>query len=290
MMEIRAKRRLKLNDGEEMPLNLLNLNSQIILDSHIERNTKGIYRFIYRNCFILPIVFLLFIISSNSLGQSRVNASDKQKGQLINDSLVGIIFSRKPSLSIAVLRNDNTGETLIYKQDDNISGLVIKQIHKNKIILQDGESSIQLFLENGITSEPTNESQAEVKNHESVNLKEHSSWNSLENSKLYREEYFSFETSKAIMNEWPHIISETRFEHFYEGGKLKGYRITQLPLRSTISEVGILENDIIYMINGIEVADITDFAQFIEKCRNSNQIKVRVKRENLIYSLIFVVR
>ena len=114
--------------------------------------------------------------------------------------------------------------------------------------------------------------------------------NSEINTKPSREYYISFETTRAIINEWPYIQREARYSPNLEEGSARGFRITRLPQKSILSEIGILENDVINKINGISINDSTNLIQLMNKCRSSDQIKVEIEREDLFLSLIFILR
>ena len=256
----------------------------------LEINFIGYLKSMFKRFLILPIVLGIFFSSSNSFSYSRSVTFKEQKKQLIDHSLIGIVISKKTSSSVAVLRNEKSGETRIYRQGDDILGLVITHIHKDRIILQDSEYAFQIFLEHGFSDRVSSEYQAFKEGNESVITKEYSPLNSFKQYKSSREEFISFEATKIIINEWPYIQRETRFTPYREEGRVRGFRITRLPQNSILSEIGIQENDVINEINGIAINDSTNLIQLMNKSGNSDQIKVGIERDNLIFSLIFILR
>lgn len=259
-------------------------------DKLLEINFIGHLKSIFQKCLFFIIVLGIFFSSSNSFCYSSNVAFKEQGKQLNNHSLIGILISKTPSSSMAVLRHEETGETKIYRMSDDIFGFVITHIFSNRIILQKRDKSIQIFLENGFSNGIPSEHQMNKERNESANTKEYPNMSGSEIDKSLREEYISFETTKIILNEWPHIQREARFTPYREEGKVKGFKITRLPQKSILSEIGILENDVINEINGMAIDDSTDLIQLMNKCRNSDQIKVKIERDDLILSLIFVLR
>jgi len=244
----------------------------------------------FKKCLILPIVLGIFFSFSNSFSYSRIVAFKEQKKQLMDHSLIGIVISKKTSSSVAVLRHEETGETRIYRHGDDILGLVITHILRDRIILQDSEYTFQIFLEHGFSDGTSSEYQAFEEGKESVNTKEYSPLNNPKQYKSSREKFISFEATKIIINEWPYIQRETRFTPYREEGMVRGFRITRLPQNSILSEIGIQENDVINEINDIVINDSTNLIQLMNKFGNSDQIKVGIVRDNLIFSLIFILR
>lgn len=259
-------------------------------DKFLEIGFIGYLKLKLKKCLVLPLILGIFFSSSTSFSYSSTVAFNEQEKQLNNYSLIGILISKTPSSSMVVLRHEETGKTRIYRHGDDISGLLITQILKDRIILQNSEYTFQIFLEHGFSNGTSSEFHTLKEGNESIDPKEHSLLNSPIKYTPSREIFVSFGTTQAIINEWPHIQREIRYTPYREEGKVRGFRITRLPQQSILSEIGILENDVINEINGISINDSTDLIQLMNKCRSSDQIKVEIEREDLFLSLIFILR
>lgn len=77
------------------------------------------------------------------------------------------------------------------------------------------------------------------------------------NNNLTKREFVRSEVERRVKRELPLIIKETKVVPNHIEGKISGFRITNLPKKSIISEIGIYKNDVIKEINDIELNDLS---------------------------------
>ena len=110
------------------------------------------------------------------------------------------------------------------------------------------------------------------------------------NNNLVKMEFDRSEVERRIETEWPLIAKETRFIPNLIKGKTSGFKITKLPEKSILSEVGIYKNDVIKEINGIELNNVETLFQLYNKFKGGNQFEVTVERDGKLLRLLYTLR
>jgi hypothetical protein len=106
------------------------------------RGTHKIKFYIFMGLFFSGISYLM-PDSSESLSPTSPKKNEKQIPAL---NLLGVIVSENASFSLAVLKDKSIDEVVIVKMGENISGLELINVFKNRIILQKKNETFQIFL------------------------------------------------------------------------------------------------------------------------------------------------
>ncbi len=240
--------------------------------------------------FIFFILFEFLLLIPNSFSSPQVAVSKENKDRLPSVSLVGVMVSKKPSSSIAVLKNEKTGKTKVLTIGESILGLKLIDVFENRIILERDEKSFQIFLgRSNLTSiaEKLQESPSRVS---VIEQKENLLRSDQLNKNIVKREFNRAEVEKRIENEWPSIVRETRFIPNHVNGKISGFKITNFPKNSILSEIGIRENDVIKEVDGTEINDFPTIFELFNKFREKNRFEVIIERDGQLIRILYVLK
>lgn len=238
--------------------------------------------------FFLCIGFLFSAPSSFSI--QNIPSSEEYRIQLPPLSLIGVIISEGTYPSVAILKNERTGKTIILTEGESIYGLELIQVIKNRIILQKDKKTFRIFLGSGRLTIMDEKLQNAPSETSPTNKKGELSAGNQSNKSTIKKEFNRSEVEKRIENEWPTIIKDTRFVPNIVNGEISGFKITRLPVNSILSEIGIHKNDIIKEINGIKLNDAGNVLGLYNEFKDENQFEVHVERDGKLLRLIYILK
>ena len=249
-----------------------------------------------RMCFFKKVSFYSIVLSSflflnsSSFSFPEIPTSKEHENHSLSLSLIGVIVSKGTSSSIAILRNENTGKTIMLTIGENIFNLILTHVFENRIILQKNEISFQIFLgkSNLISADKKIQkypSEINVTDQRTNFLKS----NQLNNN-LTRREFIRSEIERKVAMEWPVIIKETRFVANHVNGEISGFKITNLPEKSILSETGILKNDVIKEVNGIKLKDMKTLFLLYDKFKDENRFEVLIERNKKLFRQLYILK
>lgn len=248
---------------------------------------------IFKKASFYLIFFILFeflFLTTSSFSFQMIPDPEKQEEPLPSLSLIGVVISKDTYSSLAILKNDQTGKTNMVRTGESFLGMKLIQVLENRIILQKNEKTFQIFLGRGnITyiEEKLQNNQDEVSRAE---RKEDLSIGNQLNKNLITKEFNRAEIERRIEAEWEMIMKESRFTPNLVKGKISGFKITKLPTRSILSDIGIHKNDIIKEINGIELNDVEKLFTLYNKFKDETQFEVSVERNGKLIRLFYILK
>lgn len=238
------------------------------------------------------ILFLLFgfFIISNSWGIQRAVPAQKQGGRLPQLSLVGVIVSKNVSASVAIIKNEQTGQIQMLSVGEKILDLTLSQVLENHIVLTRGEETYRIFLGRGritrtqappqkkpeVTPPPAPEKKLDEPRRPE--------------SDVIRMEFNRAEMERRLEEELPLIMQEARFVPNMVNGRVSGFRITGLPSKSIISQVGIRRNDIVKKINDVELDSVEGMLDLYMKFKDENRFEVTIERSGKTIRILYILR
>jgi len=236
-----------------------------------------LWKAVFRVFPCLPFI-LSFLLTPGASGHQTLSPPNKQESILTELVLLGVIVSANPSSSLAILKNGRTGQMIFLKSGENIGGLKLAHIYKNRITLQKEGKTFQLSLGGSSLIRSDSNSQkipGKIKNPERL----YNSDLSEEVKEIFiTKELARSEVEERIKAEWSKIMKETRFTPNQVEGQIKGFRIIRLPGESILSEIGIQRNDIIQEINKLELNDSSNLFALYERFKDDNEIEVLIER------------
>lgn len=102
-----------------------------------------------RICFIS--LFVLIVFQTSFFGSTRflnTYQSEDLNSSIFSYQLAGVIISKNPKSSLAVLKNENSGDFQILKVGESFSDMILTQIFKNHIVFERGDKAFRLFMGN----------------------------------------------------------------------------------------------------------------------------------------------
>ncbi len=250
-------------------------------------------------CFIF-LAWLLFLwLRPTALGAFLPAQTEDSENYVSNLSLIGVIVSQDNSSSLAVLKTGKNEPPIILASGESINNLKLIQIFDNRIILQRDSRTIEMFLgrshkigsikingEKWTAINPDqNQSSFSLKDHEAMKDNTVGSNKYLRKIKLVRSDVMT-----RIASEWAQIIKETKFSPHLVQGKISGFKITKLPQKSIVSNLGIYNNDIIKEVNGTKLDDMKTIFRLYNELRNEDEIEVKIERKGKLFYILYTFK
>lgn len=236
--------------------------------------------------FLISIILFEFpFLISTSFSSPKVSISKEQKIQLPPLSLIGVIVSKNVPSSMAILKDEEAGKIIMLTIGESILDLTLIHVFENRVILQKGKKTYQIFLgrKNLINvDEKTDQNPGAISE---ADRKDDLSKNN--NNNMKKREFIRSEVEKRVKQEWPSIIKEIKVVPNIVDGKISGFRITNLPNESVISETGIEKNDVIKEINGIELKDISTLWWLYNTLKVENKFEILIERNGKLFRLSY---
>jgi type II secretion system protein C len=241
-------------------------------------------------CIISLLLFEFLFFISISFSSQKISASNEQETRLPSLVLIGVVVSKDASSSVATLQNKQTGKTKILKIGEKILDFTLHQVFENRIILKKGEKSFQILLVKGSiikAVEPVQRKPAEV---QMPVLKDEPVESPGSDPNIIKKEFKRSEVERRFENEWALIMEKTRFiPNLVEGG-VSGFKILNFPENTILSEIGIVKNDIIKEINGVELDNMEKLLDLYNRFKNDNQFEVRVLRGGKLLRILYLLK
>jgi len=239
--------------------------------------------------FLSPIFFGLFLLILTSFCLPGLTYGQAEEKSLPPLSLVGVIVSGNTSSSLAILKNEGSGRTVTLRVGENILGLTLVQVFENRVVLQRENQTFQIFLGRGSlvkAQETLPQNPVEL-----VPLpKEDDSKSEEFNINMIKKEFVREDVLKRLEAEWPVIVNETKFVPNVVGGKASGFKITNLPEKTILSDMGILKNDIIKGVNGVELNDMDTIFSLYNQLKDESRFEVSIERNGKLLRILYVLK
>lgn len=172
---------------------------------------------------------------------------------------------------------------------ENILGLTLVQVFENRVVLQKENQTFQIFLGRGSLVKaqeipPQNPVEPVLLPKEDVPKSEES------NIDMVKKEFVKEDVLKRLEAEWPVIVNETRFVPNILEGKTSGFKIINFPEKTILSDMGILKNDIIKEVNGVELNDMDAIFSLYNQFKDESRFEVRVERNGKLLRILYVLK
>ncbi len=185
----------------------------------------------------------------------------------LNLSLRGILFSRSPHYSVAIIEDGNREEHYYQPGDEVMEGVTVDAIYVDKVILaREGRYETLSLPTSRATLETTNDgSSADTATPDLAQVR----------SKLLQE---------------PESITQIlRMQPVYESGSLSGYRVYPGSERSVFFAVGLRPGDVVTAVNGVPLSNPAKSLAALDALRTASNVNLTLTRlgqtKNLSISL-----
>jgi len=215
--------------------------------------------------------------------------SEDLNSSIFSYQLAGVIISENPKSSLAVLKNENSGDFQILRVGESFSGMILTQIFKNHIVFERGDKAFRLFMGNR-KPRAIPEIPEEMPEQRRPALTEKTESPFLNGDEIKYKEFRRSELEKRVREEMPVLLSEARITPNLVEGKIAGLRITRLPAKSILSELGIQRNDIIKEINGVRINSLDTMVSLYTKFLNENRFTILLERNGRMIRLQYTLK
>ena len=240
--------------------------------------------------FISFIIFEFLFLISGTFSSSLIVAAKEDENHMLSFSLIGVIVPKRFSSAVAVLKDERKGKTILLTTGERILDIKLIHVFENRIILQRGGKTFQIFLGRSslvrIEREGPKNSDKVIESYRRKNLLRNSQFD----DDLKRMEFTRTTVKRRVDDEWPLIIKETRFVPNHTNGKISGFKITRLPKQSILSEIGIYKNDVIKEVNGIELNDMPTLFRLYNEFKDANQLEVTIERNGKLFRILYTLK
>ncbi|MBW1903608.1 MAG: hypothetical protein JRJ20_18580 [Deltaproteobacteria bacterium] len=201
-------------------------------------------------------------------------------------TLDGVIVSGSAESSMAVLKADGSGRRVMLKVGEKVRGFTLLRVHSNGIVLEKNGSQYRLFMDTGVLQKLS--SGGEKPSEPEIQLPPHISPESEPEPK--ERTFLRSDVLQRLHDELPRIMLETRFIPYTEEGQVFGFKLTRIPEKSPLTEIGLRPDDIVLEINGVRLDSVSTVLGLYDILRNASRIEVRLKRNGTALQLSYVLK
>lgn len=181
--------------------------------------------------------------------------------------------------SYAVIEDAKDRSQNLYKIDDQIQNAVIKEIHREKVVLMvNGEYEI-LQMEEMKTGAPVRRAglrQREAEAQRQVQPARSS-------ISLKRE---NIESAVANLNS---LMKQVRIRPHFKDGKPDGLTLSGVRAGSIFSEMGFRNGDVIVGVDGKNIESVDDALSLYQNLQSANSVQVQIRRRGRLQSIDYQI-
>jgi general secretion pathway protein C len=205
-------------------------------------------------------------------------------------SLTGVVVSKDGSSSVAVLKIEESGKTVIMKVGDSILDMELSHVFQDGIVLKKGEKIYWLLLEKSLQSKNEKIIKGSPRRIEKVKQEIEKSKSYPVNKSLPEREFARSEVLERVERERALIIKETRIVPSYVDGKIEGFKVIDLPKNGIATEVGLQKDDVIKEINGVKLDNLSALVILYSKISEEGRYEVLIEREKKLFRQVYILK
>lgn len=194
------------------------------------------------------------------------------------------------SPSAAILKNTMSDEVVVVREGEDIRGLKLVRVLANRIILQNGEGRVQMFLRGEELTRLDDKAQTSLPEAATTRGQETHVADPQPDVPTIRYELVRDELERRAAEEWTLIMREAKIVPFVKNDGVRGFKVAALPEASFVSTVGILANDIIREVNGVVLNDMKTLFSLYERFREENRFEVLLERDGKALRLLYILK
>jgi type II secretory pathway component PulC len=200
------------------------------------------------------------------------------------------VVSKDASSSVATLQDKQSGKINVLRVGEQILNFTLDQVFDNRVILKKGERSFQILLGKGSmikAVKPVQRKPVEVQ--KPLPQNEPVGPAGLD-ANVIRKEFDRSEVERRLEKEWSEIIEKTRFVPNMVKGNISGFKILNFPEKTILTEIGIVKNDIIKEINGVELSNVAQMFDLYTRFKNDSQFNVSILRGGKLIRYLYFLK
>ena len=232
--------------------------------------------------YLIYLFFLGFMHSASvSLCFSNIDALIEKEIDVPPLSLSGVVVAKNNNSSVAVLKNEETGKTVIMTVGESIYDMELTHVFEDGVILKKGKEIYWLLLEKMLQLKIVKDIQSNSRGIEKVEQVNNSS----PEMELVRSE-----VQERVKRERALILRETSVVPNYVDGKIDGFKVIGLPKNSIASEVGIYKDDVIKEVNGVKLNTLSALVILYSKISLEKRCEVLIERDKKLIRQVYILK
>lgn len=197
-------------------------------------------------------------------------------------TVVGVVLSRKPELSTAVVQSG--GRTRVVGIGDSIGGARVLEISAAGLTLESGEQRIELRLRGEVAASAASGFQAAgIRNTASPEP-------ALASSEPGVKTLLRRDVDARLATEIPRILAETTMFPVTDEGRVIGFTLTRLPEGTLLSEVGLRPGDVLTQVNDTATDSLAALMALWPRLQGATGLRASVLRDGQSVSLSLGLR
>jgi general secretion pathway protein C len=239
---------------------------------------------------ILFPLFTFLLLIPVSFSSQRISASNEQEIRLPSLVLIGVVVSKDASSSVATLQNKQTGKTYALRIGERILDFTLDQVFDNRVILKKGERTFQILLGKGSVIKAVQSVQRKPADVQIPLPKDEPVESPGLDPNIIRKEFNRSEVERRLEREWAEILEKTRFVPNMVKGNISGFKILNFPENTILTDIGIVKNDVIKEINGVELNNVAMMFDLYDRFKNDNQFNVSIQRGGKLLRILYLLK
>ena len=195
-------------------------------------------------------------------------------------AVVGVVVSRKPELSSAVIQSD--GRARVVGIGDSIAGSRVLEISAAGVTLDGAGGRVLLRLRGDVASAPPLSAPPGLRDPLPAEAPP-----ALEPGvkTLQRRD-----VDARLSSEIPRILAETTMFPVTENGRVIGFTLTRLPEGTLLSEVGLRPGDVLLQLNDVSIDSLGTLISLWPRLQGAPQLRAEVLRGGQPVSLVVNIK
>jgi len=175
--------------------------------------------------------------------------------------------------SYAVIEDTKMRQQNLYKENDQIQNAIVKEIHREKVILDVDGSYEVLQMEKMASVGNKRKSSRKVKKREPTQT----------NISLKREKI------DAAVNDLNTLMKQVRIRPHFKDGQPDGLTLSGIRSKSIFSEMGLRNGDVIIGVDGNTIASVDDALKLYENLQSSTAVQVEIRRRGQLKTIDYKI-
>ena len=179
----------------------------------------------------------------------------------------------------AVIEDTKTRRQELYHIEDNIQNAIVREIHREKVVLEvDGDLEV-LQMEKinnrsagrGVARRSTREKKQETQAAASKKV-------TLKRDRI-----------ESAVNDLGSLMKQVRIRPHYKDGKSDGLTLSGIRSNSIFSEMGFRNGDVIVGVDGSDIESVDDALSLYENLQSAQNVQVQIRRRGRLQTIDYKV-
>ncbi|MFW6057786.1 MAG: type II secretion system protein GspC, partial [Persicimonas sp.] len=225
--------------------------------------------------------------------------SDFPVASELNLKLLGAMVSKQPDYSMALIKNEDSSETLVASVGDYLMDDVeLVEIRRDRIILRRQDQMEFVRMDKSITGNPTATPASTVRRSSppSSSSRKPKAGKPAASAKdaIRKRGDDSFEVERSAIERRienrRELASQGRVVPNFKNGQRQGLKLVGITPNSVYSELGIQSGDVLHSVNGKQIKSSHQAMDFFESMKNEKTVKVQIERRGQKKDLEYNIR